>query len=69
MPEPDGDATAILTALTAGDQSASERLMPLVYDDVVPEHLGQDVAGNPRIVDGDGDARPIVDIGAYELQR
>ncbi len=34
MPEPDGDATAILAALTAGDQSAAERLMPLVYDEL-----------------------------------
>jgi hypothetical protein len=29
---------------------------------------GTDLVGNQRIVDGDGDGREVVDIGAYEYQ-
>jgi parallel beta-helix repeat protein len=42
-------------AIDAGDNSAPD-LPPL------------DLAGNPRIVDGDGDGTAIIDMGAYEYQ-
>ncbi len=40
--------------IDAGDNTATQALV--------------DLDGNPRIVDGDGDGTPVVDMGAYEFQ-
>jgi len=37
-------------------------------NNVVPPGVTVDLDGNLRIVDGDGDGTPIVDMGAYEVQ-
>jgi hypothetical protein len=42
-------------AIDAGDNSA-------------PDLPKKDLAGKPRIVDGDGDGDTIIDMGAYEFQ-
>lgn len=34
MPDPDGDVTRILSAASAGDASAADRLLPLVYSEL-----------------------------------
>jgi len=34
----------------------------------LPPEITTDLAGNPRIVDGDGDSIAVVDIGAFEIQ-
>lgn len=36
---------------------------------LVPVDVTTDLAGNPRIADGDGDGSAVVDMGAYELPR
>jgi len=35
---------------------------------LVPSGVTTDLDGNPRIVDGNNDGKPVVDIGAYEKQ-
>ena len=56
--EDDSDGRFLLRrgspGIDAGDNAAIRPFGPL------------DIAGRPRIVDGDGDGRPIVDLGAYE---
>jgi hypothetical protein len=33
-----------------------------------PDLTMLDLAGKPRIVDGDGDGNPVIDMGAFEFQ-
>jgi hypothetical protein len=37
-------------------------------NDAVPSDVTEDLDGNPRIVDGNGDSTATVDMGAYEVQ-